>query len=183
MIFEGREVIVKNGIKALIKTPNVDDSEELLKVHNQIIRETDFVLSAPEDPELSLEEEKEFVQNNINRNGYFLCVYIDGKIIGMSGLSFGKHFRARHKASIGISILKEYWNLGIGSALFELMIELAKKQEGIEILTLEYVAGNDRGRALYQKFGFKPYGVSPKALKFKDNRYADEVMMIKYLNE
>ena len=181
MIFEGKEVTVKNGVKVLIKTPTVDDAEELLKVHNQILRETEFVLSAPEDPELSIEEEKAFIEKNIDGTGYFLCVYIDGKIAGMSGLNFNRHFRARHKGSIGISILKEYWNLGIGSALFEIMLDLAKKKEEIEILTLEYVSGNDRGRGLYQKFGFKPYGVCPKALKLKDGSYADEVMMIKYL--
>ena len=183
MIFEGKEVTVKNGIKALIKTPSVDDAEELLQVHNQILRETEFVLSAPEDPELSIEEEKAFIEKNINGAGYFLCVYIDGKIAGMSDLNFNRHFRARHKGSIGISILKEYWNLGIGSALFEIMLDLSKKKEGIEILTLEYIAGNDRGRGLYQKFGFKPYGVCPKALKLKDGSYADEVMMIKYLEK
>ena len=183
MIFEGKEVIVKNGTKVLIKTPSVDDAEELLKVHNQILRETEFVLSAPEDPELSIEEEKAFIEKNINGNGYFLVVYIDGKIAGMSGINFNRHFRARHKGSIGISLLKEYWNLGIGSALFEIMLDLANKQEGIEILTLEYVSGNDRGRGLYQKFGFKPYGVCPKALKFKDGTYGDEVMMIKYLEK
>lgn len=183
MIFEGKEVTVKNGIKVLIKTPTVDDAEELLKVHNQILRETEFVLSAPEDPELSIEEEKAFIEKNINGTGYFLCVYIDGKIAGMSGLNFNRHFRARHKGSIGISLLKDYWNIGIGSALFEIMLDLANKQEGIEILTLEYVSTNDRGRALYKKFGFKPYGVCPKALKFKDGTYGDEVMMIKYLEK
>ena len=84
------------------------------------------------------------------------------------------------------SIIKDggkYWNTGIGSALFEVMIDLAKKHECTEIITLEYVAGNNRGRGLYQKFGFKPYGVAPKMLKFKDGSYGDEVLMVKFLEK
>lgn len=183
MIFEGKEFEVKNGLKILIKSPSVDEAEEILNVHNQVLKETQFVLSAPEDPELSLDDERAFLEKHEKNDSYFLCVYVDGKIIGMSNLNFDRHFRARHRASIGISILKEYWNTGIGSALFEVMIDLAKKHEGTEIITLEYVAGNDRGRGLYQKFGFKPYGVAPKMLKFKDGSYGDEVLMVKVLEK
>ena len=183
MIFEGKEFEVKNGLKILIKSPSVDEAEEILKVHNRILNETEYCLSAPEDPQHTLDEEKTFIEKHETGESYFLCVYVDGNIIGMSNLNFDRHFRARHRASIGISILKEYWNTGIGSALFEVMIDLAKKHEGTEIITLEYVAGNDRGRGLYQKFGFKPYGVAPKVLKFKDGSYGDEVLMVKVLEK
>lgn len=183
MIFEGKKFEVKNGLKILIKSPSVDEAEEILKVHNQILSETEYCLSAPEDPQHTLDEEKAFIEKHEKDESYFLCAYVDGKVIGMSNLNFDRHFRARHRASIGISILKEYWNTGIGSALFEVMIDLAKKHEGTEIITLEYVAGNDRGRGLYQKFGFKPYGVAPKVLKFKDGSYGDEVLMIKELGK
>ena len=183
MIFEGKEFEVKNGLKVLIKSPSVDEAEEILNVHNQILSETEYCLSAPEDPQHTLDEEKAFVEKHEKDENYFLCAYVDGKVIGMSNLHFDRHFRARHRAGIGISVLKKYWNYGIGSALFEVMIDLAKKHEGTEIITLEYVAGNDRGRGLYQKFGFKPYGVAPKMLKFKDGSYGDEVLMVKVLEK
>ena len=54
---------------------------------------------------------------------------------------------------MGIALLKEYWNLGIGSAMFSELVAEAEKYD-IEILELQFVEGNDRARHLYEKFGF-----------------------------
>ena len=71
-------------------------------------------------------------------------------------------------ATVAIAILKEYWNCGIGSAMFAELISVAEARPEIEIIELEFVEGNDRARNLYEKFGFKIVGERPNAFKLKD---------------
>ena len=53
--------------------------------------------------------------------------------------------------------------------------------EGIEIVELEFVEGNDRARTLYEKFGFRIVGERPNALKFKNGKMAKEYFMQRIL--
>lgn len=77
-------------------------------------------------------------------------------------------------------MLREYWGLGIGSALFEQFLALAR-QRSVEIVELAYMEGNERGRRLYEKFGFAPVGEVPRAYKLADGSYRSEVLMQKNL--
>ena len=49
--------------------------------------------------------------------------------------------------TIAIAILKDYWNLGIGSAMFEELVAAAQNR-GTEIMELVFIEGNDRARHL-----------------------------------
>ena len=53
---------------------------------------------------------------------------MDGVIAASAGIGMLKdRAKTRHRAVFGITVLKEYWRLGIGSALTEACIECAKK--------------------------------------------------------
>ncbi|SFQ49689.1 Acetyltransferase (GNAT) family protein [Lachnospiraceae bacterium XBB1006] len=62
----------------------------------------------------------------------------------------------------------------------ELAIAQAK-ENGMEQLELGVFSDNDRARHLYQKYGFKEYGVNPRAFKLQDGSYRDEIIMVKML--
>lgn len=82
--------------------------------------------------------------------------------------------------TIAIAILKDYWNLGIGSAMFEELVAAAQNR-GTEIMELVFIEGNDRARHLYEKFGFRVVSEKPNAFKLKDGTYRNEFYMQKYL--
>ena len=42
-------------------------------------------------------------------------------------------------------------------------------------------ADNDRAIHLYEKYGFKKYGIQPNAFKLKDGTYRDEIIMVNML--
>lgn len=90
--------------------------------------------------------------------------------------------KTSHRATIAIAILKDYWNLGIGSAMFEELVAAAQNR-GTEIMELEFIEGNDRARHLYEKFGFRVVSEKPNAFKLKDGTYRNEFYMQKYLRE
>ena len=112
-----------------------------------------------------------------------IACYIGGEIVGNCEISFRSGIKTSHRAGVAIAILREYWTLGIGSAMFEVLISAAEARGGTEIVELEFVEGNDRAKALYEKYGFKIVAERPNAFKLKDGRLLKEYFMQKELKK
>ena len=112
-----------------------------------------------------------------------ITCYIDGEIAGNCEINFRGGIKTSHRATVAIAILKEYWNLGIGSAMFAELISAAEARSETEIVELEFVEGNDRAKALYEKYGFQIVGERPNAFKLKDGRLLKEYFMQKELKK
>ena len=183
MIFEEKIITLKNGITALLKTPEIQDAEQLLSCIKTSSGETDFLSRYPEDWEgFTVEDEEKWISDNRNsNNNLIIACYIDGKVVGSCDVTFFSDTKTSHRAGLGIAITKKYWNMGIGSAMFSELIKIAKEHKGTEIVELEFLQGNERGRALYEKFGFEVVAVKPKICKLKDGTYQDLFYMQKYL--
>ncbi len=82
-----------------------------------------------------------------------------------------------HRAELGITVIQNEWNKGIGSILMEKLIEYAK-QAGIEILNLEVRSDNKNAIHLYEKYGFRHIGTSPAYFKINRNYYDFEIMYL-----
>ena len=179
MLFEPKEITLKNGAKAILKTPEISDAAGMLAYIKQACSETEFLLRTPEEWEsVTVEKEEKWVKS-LRESGNTLAItcFIDGKIAGNCEISFRLGVKVAHRAVIAIAILEKYWNLGIGSAFFTEILEAAKAREGIEIVELDFIEGNTRARALYEKFGFRITGMIPKAIKQKDGSYRNEYQM------
>ena len=109
-----------------------------------------------------------------------IACYIDGEVAGNCEITFRGGMKIAHRATIAIAILRGFWNLGIGAAMFEELIAVAKGR-GSEIMELEFIEGNDRARYLYEKCGFHVVCEKPNAFKLKDGTYRSEFYMQKYL--
>ena len=80
---------------------------------------------------------------------------------------------------MAIALISEFWNQGIGTKMFEEMIRLAEARGDILQMELDFVEGNSRARALYEKMGFRITGVKPDALRLKDGTLLNEYMMVR----
>lgn len=180
MIFAPKEIILKNGKKAILRNLTPVDAQEILLFHKQTAGETDFMMRYPEErEEMDVEREQENLKTKQDsKDDLYLGCEIEGKIAGVCGLDRGCHIKNRHRGSVGISILKEYWNLGIGTFLFEEIIN-AGKEMGLYQLELGVFEGNERGMALYQKMGFSKVAELPDAARLKDGTMLKEYTMIK----
>ena len=65
--------------------------------------------------------------------------------------------------------------------MFKELIKLSENHKGTEILELTVVEENERGRALYEKFGFETVAKIPDAYKLKNGTYQNKIFMQKYL--
>ena len=185
MIFKDKKIILKDSRTAILKSPCVEDAEKLLNYIKKSCGETDFLVRYPEEWEgATIESEEKWIKSRRDsRNSMVITCYIDGKIVGNSEINFKGGIKTSHRATVAIAILKEFWNLGIGSAMFEELIKIAESNPRIEMLELEFIEGNTRARALYEKYGFKIVGERPNAYKLKDGNMQKEYFMQKELKK
>ncbi|RDI60935.1 GNAT family N-acetyltransferase [Microvirga subterranea] len=107
--------------------------------------------------------------------------YRDGRILGMAGFKQETGLRDGHKGFVwGFFVAPEARGQGVGAALMEALV--AHASDVVEQLTLAVVSSNAGAIALYERFGFRSYGVEPRALKGPDG-YADEVLMVRFLRD
>ena len=181
MILEEKNILLKNGKTAIFKTPCTEDAAKLLSYIKKATGETDFLLRYPEEWNVSIEKEEAWVNNlRSSPNVLGITCYVDEEIAGNCEINFRSGIKTAHRATVAIAILKDFWNLGIGSAMFEELIRAAQKR-GTEIMELEFIEGNERARHLYEKFGFRIVCEKPNAFKLKNGTYLREFYMQKYL--
>ena len=184
MIFKGKKIILKNGKAGIFKTPEPEDAEKMLDYIKTCCGETEFLARYPEEWDISeagITDEKAWINSMRNSTSEVsIACFCDGIIVGHCALSFGKDIKVHHRASIAIAVRKTYWEQGIGSHMFEEMIKAAKDY-GTEILELTFEEGNNRGKTLYEKFGFSVISERPNMFKLKDGTMLKEFYMQKVL--
>lgn len=181
MIITEKEITLKNGTKAMLKSPIESNAEQLLNMIKKACGETDYLTKYPEEWNITVEQEQRWINNfAVAENGVCIVCYINGNIAGNCQINFGGGIKTKHSATIGISVLKDYWGLGIGSSMFKEMITIAKER-GVKIIELCVIEGNERAINLYEKYGFEIVCKRPNAFMLKDGTIQAEIYMQKDL--
>lgn len=169
--------ILKDSRELVIRKAGEEDAEKFLKYFNVVGGETDFLGFGIEGPNITLEEEKSYFKNSTAKN-FFLIAEIEGKIVGSCSISTNeKRVRLKHFGELGIVVLKEYWNLGVGSKLIEIALLLGK-EGGLKKVNLETRSDNKKAIALYKKLGFKEEGTIKRGTLIDEKFYNLLVMGI-----
>ncbi len=97
------------------------------------------------------------------------------KLIGWCDLQLTSRETAKHRAELGMGLLKEYRGKGIGRAMIENVIKEASSF-GLEKIDLIVLADNESAIKLYKSIGFKEEG---RILKYRklDYDYTDAIHM------
>ena len=151
-----------------------DDAAQLLTVMRQIGQETEFLVM--DEAGIELPEELLALQladlYESPSNVLFLAL-VDDRIVGTER-------RIKHIGELGVSILKEYWGLGLGSILIEELLEWAQASQEIFRIELTVQEQNPRAVALYEKFGFKKEALMERGARADDGRFL-KVWLMSYL--
>ena len=173
-----KKITLKNGKEAILRNGDAPDGKTVFKVFNETHAETDFLLSYPDENSFDEEKESKFLEEKTQSpNVIEIIALIDGKAVGTAGIeAIGSKYKVKHRAEMGISILKEYWGIGLGKALTEACIKCAR-QAGYAQLELSVVAENERAISLYQSVGFSEYGRNPKGFNSRNSGYQTLIHM------
>ena len=183
MYFAPKEIKLKDGRTALLRSPLPSDAAPMLESMKVTAAETDFLLRTPEEVTLTVQAEERYLTWVAeDPNTLMLLCFVDGELTGNCNISRRNKLKNRHRADIGIALEKRFWGLGIGTAMFVEMIAIGQSWDLFQI-ELEVFEGNERGIALYRKMGFEIVGHVPNAIRLPDGTFRKEYRMIKVLKK
>lgn len=173
-----KTVTLKDGRKCRLRSGAESDAQALLEIFVLTHKETDYLLTYPDEDAATLEGERQFLKEKAeNGAGIELLAEVDGKVVGNAGFeSVGTKEKIRHRANFGISVARDFWGLGIGRALTEACIECAKRA-GYAQLELDAVTENQRAIALYKSVGFVEYGRNPRGFRSRLTGWQELALM------
>ncbi len=174
-----RQIQLENGQTLTLRHGTAEDGAAALDNFLLAHGETDFLLTYPDENTFTPEQEADYLSRKAAdpRQAEILAV-LDGQIVGTAGIdAVGSQVKVRHRAEFGINVAKAYWGLGIGRALTEACIALAR-EAGYAQLELDAVADNARALALYEKLGFREYGRNEKGFLARSGQYQTLILML-----
>ena len=179
MFFPEKEIPLKDGRIAILRSPHTGDAQAALEYMKITAEETPFLLRGPDEITLTVADEETYLSRVADDpNTLSIFCFVDGVLAGNCSISRRTKQKNRHRASIGIALIQNFWNLGIGTALFEELIAIAESW-GVVQLELEAFEGNDRAIALYRKMGFEIVSHVPNAIRMPDGSFVKEYLMIR----
>jgi len=173
-----KTVQLKDHQTVLIREVQEPDVHGIWRNFNEVVNEGIYL------PVYSLvtddwEKEQWLQELNFKHN---ICLVAEDKtrpamlsIVGQLTLENSEWEAAQHVFTLGIIVQKGYRNSGLGHALINTAIEIAK-QRGKKKIILSTFATNKMGIALYTSCGFKEVGRYSKQYFIK-NEYIDEILM------
>jgi len=173
-----------DGKQVVIRMPKMDDVDGLMEYINSLVDED---IKIDLKTKVLRDEEERYVNDIIKsmKNGkrYSLCVEHDGRIVAHAHVEkkFVHPTRSSHVSTIGIAISKDFRYKGLGIILLNLLFEHAKKEMKSEIVKLHVFSDNKPAISLYTKLGFSEVGRIKNGIKYGNNKYADDILMIKEL--
>ena len=134
-----------------------------------------FTSSHEEDEKVPLEAS----QKRLGSPHYkFWGAFEGGELVGMVGLAYATRAKNRHKARVvGMYVASEQMGRGFGVALMSALVEDARCG-GLELLVLTVTQGEGSAKRLYERSGFKSFGIEPHAIKVDGRAYAKNHMYL-----
>jgi ribosomal protein S18 acetylase RimI-like enzyme len=116
--------------------------------------------------------------------GSFVMGAFDGvRLMGTAGFFREQRLKRRHKGRVwGVYVAPEFRGQGVARRLMETLLEEARRQEGVESVTLSVAVSQQAAMELYSSLGFQVFGREPRAFKVS-GRYVDEEYMQLVLKE
>lgn len=170
-MLEGTVVFAGNhkGNEIIIRHVRQDDVERLRTFINTLSAEQTFITFQGEV--VSVEEEERYIEAFINKvenhMAVKLLVFHGEELVGVSDIITKEKIES-HIGVFGITLAKEWRNKGIGNFLMQLVLEEAKKNiVGLKIVMLGVFGNNPIAKKMYEKMGFKEFGMLPKGIQHK----------------
>jgi putative acetyltransferase len=165
----------KNGEKVVFRPEQSGDTEMLWEMFSTLSEESASNLIPP-----FTRERVESWTNNINYDEVLAIVAVieeksKQRIIGSATLKFYPQEALKHKAELGIAVHDDYQNMGIGTALLNHLIDVARMKK-LSKVWLQVSTTNDRAINMYKKAGFKIEGKLCKESCI-NGKYRDEYRM------
>jgi RimJ/RimL family protein N-acetyltransferase len=158
------------------------DAEALQNFFHQSALDTTHTLHYKESP-ISIAKLQERIKRSLESpSDLFIGVFEQGNIIGQLyfRVSHPDHPWVKHIGEFGMTVLKDYWGQGIGTALLRQMEKFATSI-GVSRIEAKVRTANEQAISLYKKFGYQIEGHRKKAALISGS-FEDEFFIAKLIS-
>jgi ribosomal protein S18 acetylase RimI-like enzyme len=167
----------------LVREAVPGDAEQMLAGIRLTLAEVlDSLITQAEEFSVTVEEQQAWIRQLIESDkSVLLLTEREGRILSWLVLRGKVRLRERHTAELGITVLREWRDRGVGRALMETALDWAAENPLLEKVKLRVVAGNQRALNLYRQLGFQEEGRQPREYKKQDGVYLDNILMYRFV--
>lgn len=181
--FAARNVILKDGTTAIIRSASAKDATSTVEILRGVVAEGPYTLSQPDEFRRTPASERRLIEGHKQTAGkVYLVAEVDGWVVGYLNFSNGSLKRTAHSGTLSLFVRRPWRGLGIGRALLQALLDWAAAEPIIEKVTLAVFSNNQRAIALYEEMGFQVEGRCPRDMKFADEQYVDSVLMYRFVD-
>jgi RimJ/RimL family protein N-acetyltransferase len=171
------DICLKNSKFLSISRAHPDDASIVIDFVNQIAGETDNLTFGGGEFHLSVDQEKQyFLDLQKSKNSIFIIGKIDSQIVSVADLSSSPIARLEHAGVIGLSVMKDYWHIGVGTAMLQYLISWAEQSKIIRKINLGVRTSNLRAITLYRRMGFIEEGIKTRSM-YINQKFCDTLKM------
>lgn len=153
------------------------DGASCVSYLNDVAGETNFLSFGTGEYKLTPDEQdKQIVSTMKTKNSVLLGVWYQSDLIAVGSIFGAIRPRTQHVGEVGISVRKSHWGIGVGTQLFDALMEWSKASGVLEKLTLKVQVDNERAIPMYLNKGFKIEGTMSKELKIGNDYFDHHVM-------
>jgi len=174
---------MNEDVDVTIREALPEDAEQIVEVSQTIAGQTEFLVMDEYGTNLPLnllENQLDTIYNSDHQ--LLLIALVKEQIVGSASVRSSEEKRVGHIGEVGISLLKDYWGIGLGSVLLEEVIDWAQQSQQIRRLELTVQKQNTRAIHLYEKYGFQTEAVMPRGATGDDGRFLDVLLMSKMID-
>lgn len=130
------------------------------------------------EDEASLNNEQWIDRVTASHNAFIIGAFDGDALIGIAGWSQALKEKIKHKSYLwGVFIKQNYRGKCIAHTVLTRLIDTACQQTDISQIQLTVASENKAAVSLYQRLGFRQYGIEVDALRVNGKSY-DELLMV-----
>ena len=179
MLACAKDFELHDGTVAVSLSPRVCHAADYSVLMAKVVQETPFTGKTPDDLR---DRDVDWYCRRIRDmdagpDTCTLLCSVDGKAIASANLWRYEREMERHRGVVSVSVLREYWGLGVGTHLLERLLDIGHTSWGLSQIELGVASDNLRAIGFYQHLGFRLVSVHPGFYK-REGKLVDRHLMI-----
>ena len=164
---------LRDGSRCVVRSPAASDAAGRLAFFRKVNAQTDWLARAAQDSPADEALAAQVLEEQLDDDACLeLAAFGAGGMLACASIGPVDRTspRRRHRARVGVAVLKECWGLGLGGALVARLLAEAPAM-GYTQVELETLRDNDRALRLYRRLGFREVGALPEAVRGHEGVY------------
>jgi ribosomal protein S18 acetylase RimI-like enzyme len=161
-----------------IRSLEISDAAALFELRRHALRDAPSAfLASPEDDLGSSEDAVRQLLGRAPESVVFGAW--NQTLVGMLGFNRSSQIKSAHKAQLwGMFVIPSFRGRGLGEELLLAAIAHARVSDGITSMQLCVSESATSAKRLYERLGFRTWGVEPDAIRYQGQSFADHHMAL-----